>query len=118
VWQTRRVVERHQLPPDHPLQRLPWFDLQKVLLEAPAALPGAWDYSLKTVAGVLGNLDAAYGTEWPEDLDVGLQAMVMGWRAYETGDPLGSEEMRLLRRYLEADCQALWQILRWLRAGA
>jgi uncharacterized protein len=117
VWQTRRVAARHRFPVGHPVQGLPWFDLQKVLLEAPAGLPGAWDYGLKSVAGALGDLEPAYATEWPADLDVGLQAMVMGWRAYQTGDPLGSEEMRLLRRYLEADCQALWQILRWLRAG-
>ncbi len=118
VWQARRVAERHQLPPGHPLRRLPWFDLQKVLLDAPAAVPGAWDYSLKTVARALGDLDPAYCTEWPEDLDVGLQAMVMGWRSYQTEDPATTAEMGLLRRYLEADCQALWQILRWLRAGA
>jgi uncharacterized protein len=116
VWQTRRVAERHQLPVGHSLYGLPWFDLQKVLLEAPAGLPGAWDYGLKSVAGALAKLDPAYATEWPAALDVGLQAMVMGWRAYETGDAAGSEEMRLLGRYLEADCQALWQILRWLRA--
>jgi uncharacterized protein len=118
LWQARRVAERHMLPPDHPIRRLPWFDVQKVLLDGPAALPGAWDYGLKTVAKALGDLDPAFGTEWPADLDVGLQAMVMGWRAYETGDPMNSEEMELLRRYLEADCQALWRILRWLRAGA
>ena len=72
---------------------------------------------MKTVAGALGGLDPALGTEWPADLDMGLQAMVMGWRAYETEDPMDSEEMGLLRRYLEADCQALWHVLRWLRVG-
>jgi hypothetical protein len=73
---------------------------------------------LKAVAKALGDLDPAFGTEWPTDLDVGLQAMVIGWRAYETGDPMNSEEMKLLRQYLDADCKALWQVLRWLRAGS
>jgi uncharacterized protein len=117
VWQVQRVAARHQLPSDHPLCQLPWFDLQKVLLDGPAALPGAWNYGLKSVASALDKLDPSYGTAWPEDLDAGLQAMVMGWRAYATGDPMGSEEMALLKRYLEGDCRALWQILRWLRAG-
>jgi uncharacterized protein len=117
VWQAGRVAERHELPSDHLLRGLPWLDLQKVLLDGPAALPGAWDYSLKTVAGALGDLDPGLGTEWPADLDVGLHAMVMGWRAYETGDPMDSDDMGLLRRYLEADCQALWHVLRWLRVG-
>lgn len=118
VWQVRRVVERHQLPPDHLLHRLPWFDLQKVLLDGPVALPGAWDFGLKAVAKALGTLDLAYVTHWPTDLDVGLHAMVMGWRAYQTVDPLNSQEMKLLAEYLGADCQALWHILRWLQAGA
>jgi len=116
VWQTRRVAERHMLPPDHPVRRLPWFDLQKVFLDGPAAVPGAWNFGLKAVAKALWDLDPAFGTEWPVDLDVGLQAMVMGWRAYETGDPVNSEEMGHLKQYLDADCKALWQVLRWLRA--
>ena len=117
VWQTRRVAERHMLPPDHPVRRLPWFDLQKVFLDGPAAVPEAWNFGLKSVAKALCDLDPAFGTEWPADLDVGLQAMVMGWRAYEAGAPMNTEEMRLLRQYLDADCKALWQVLRWLRAG-
>ena len=105
------------LPPDHPVRRLPWFDLQKVFLDGPAAVPEAWNFGLKSVAKALCDLDPAFGTEWPADLDVGLQAMVMGWRAYEAGAPMNTEEMRLLRQYLDADCKALWQVLRWLRAG-
>jgi hypothetical protein len=102
---------------EHPVRALPWVDLQKAFLNGPAALPGAWAYGLKTVASSLGELAPAYATRWPNDLAVGLQAMVMGWRAYETGDPLGSEEMGLIERYLDVDCQALWQILFWLRAS-
>ena len=81
-------------------------------------MPGAWSYGLKTVAGALGELRPEYATQWPGDLDQGLRAMVMGWQAYQSPDPVASEEMQLITQYLEADCQALWNILRWLRAGS
>jgi uncharacterized protein len=116
VWQTRRVADRHQLAADHPLRRLPWVDLQQVFHDGPAALPGAWDFGLKGVAKALGTLDPAWATQWPADLDAGLHAMVMAWRAYQTADPPRSEEIGLIKRYLEADCCALRQILGWLRA--
>ncbi len=118
VWQTRRVADRHGLPEDHPLRNLPWYDLQKVFLDGPAALPGAWKFGLKAVTSALSAMEPTFQTRWPGDLDAGLQAMVMGWRAYEQAEPLETREMALLREYLEADCQALWQILRWLRAMA
>jgi hypothetical protein len=116
--QTRSAGDRHQLAPDHPLRKLPWFDLQGVFLDGPAAIPGAWAFGLKEVAKALGTLDSRFDTEWPGELDVGLRAMVMGWRAYEAADPARAKEMHTLREYLEADCKALWQILRWLRTGS
>ena len=116
VWQTRRVADRHQLPADQPLRRLPWCDLQQVFLDGPAALPGAWGFGLKEVVNALGALDPAWSTHWPADLDAGAHAMVMAWRAYQTAEPSRSEEIGLIKRYLEADCCALRQILGWLRA--
>jgi hypothetical protein len=41
--------------------------------------------------------------------------MVMAWRAYQTAEPSRSAEMGPIKRYLEADCCALRQILGWLR---
>jgi hypothetical protein len=117
VWQSRRVADRLQLPEDHPLRGLPWVDLQKPFLDGPGALPDAWSYGLKTVAGALGELHPEFATHWPGDLDEGLQAMVMGWQAYQSPEPAASEEMQVITQYLEADCQALWNILRWLRTG-
>jgi hypothetical protein len=117
VWQTRRVADRHQLAADHPLRRLPWCDLQQVFHGGPAALPGAWGFGLKEIARALGELAPAWSTHWPADLDVGARAMVMAWRAYQTADPPRSEEIGLIKRYLEADCCALRQILGWLRAA-
>jgi uncharacterized protein len=115
VWQSRRSSDRLGLAPDYPLRMLPWFDLQKPFLEAPAALPEAWGYGLKEVAKALGKLRPEIGIKWPEGLDEGLRAMVMGWRAYITPEPLKSKEIAVLNTYLEIDCMALHSILRWLR---
>jgi len=115
VWQARRSSDRLALDSDHPLRRLPWLDLQKPILEAPAALPEAWGYGLKEVAKALDKLRPDIGVKWPEGLDEGLRAMVMGWRAYATPEPLKSKEMAVLNAYLEVDCMALLSVLRWLR---
>ncbi|MDA2935270.1 ribonuclease H-like domain-containing protein [Acidobacteria bacterium AH-259-D05] len=116
VWQSRRASDRHELPESHPLRILPWCDLQKVFLNSPSAMPGAWGYGLKEVAKALGKFDKAFDTEWPGDLDEGLRAMVMGWQAYKKNNPLQSEEMSNLIPYLEADCKALCNVLKWMRS--
>lgn len=117
VWQTRRAADRHQFPKEHPLRHVPWSDLQKVFLDGPGAVPGAWNYGLKAFAKALGDLNPEFASHWPADLGEGLPAMVMGWKAYETSNPAASKEMRILTQYLEADCKALWKILSWLRSA-
>jgi uncharacterized protein len=116
LWQTQHAIQRARLAADHPLNRLPWQDLQKVFLDGPAALPGALDFGLKTVARALGDLDTHFTPQWSQDLDAGQQVIVMAWQAYSTPNPLESEQFKLLSGYLEADCKALWQILSWLRS--
>jgi uncharacterized protein len=116
VWQARRVSDRHGFSLEHPLRTLPWFDLQRVLLEGPVGVPGAWTFKLKDVAKALGRIDPDLDPHWPGDLDQGLRAMVMGWQAYKAPDPLQSFEMDTLKLYLEADCKALWTILKWMRS--
>jgi len=116
VWQIQRMAGRHHLPNNHPLRKLPWYDLQKVFLNGPCAVPGAWGYGLKEVAKALGKLDPYFDPQWPGDLDEGLRAMVMGWKAYQSTHPLQSQEMITLIQYLEADCKALWKILKWIRS--
>jgi hypothetical protein len=120
VMQSLRAADRHQLSADHPLRRLPWSDLHKEFLEAAIGLPGAWSYQLKDVCKALSRLypDADALPQWPGDLDQGLHAMVMGWRAYQGPQPLESSEMAILREYLEADCKALGGIVHWLRSEA
>ena len=120
VRQTQRAADRQQLGSgkrsDDPLRSLPWCDLQQVFLDGPVALPGALDYGLKSIAKALGEFDSQFTTQWPEGFDEGVQVMVMGWKAYQAANPSQTREMRTLSGYLEADCQALWNILRWLRA--
>jgi predicted RecB family nuclease len=116
VWQARRAADRHRFPETHPLRRLSWFDLQDEFLHGPIGLPGAWSYGLKDVSRALAHLRPDLDLQWPGDLDRGLRAMVMGWKAYLTPQPLESKEMGLLKEYLEADCRALWGILKWLRS--
>jgi uncharacterized protein len=116
VWQSRRASDRQSFDAVHPLRNLPWFDLQKPFLEGPAALPEAWGYGLKEIAKALGKLRPEIGVNWPEGLEEGLRAMVMGWRAYTTPKPLESAEMATLSTYLEIDCMALFSVLRWLRS--
>ena len=116
VWQSNTAAERHEFPGSHPLCRLPWCDLQEEFLKGPIGLPGAWSFKLKSIANALGKMLPQYDPEWPGELDQGLRAMVMGWRAYEQERPRDSQEMALLTQYLEADCKALWQILRWMRS--
>ncbi len=118
VWQTRRAADRMALAPTDPLVNLPWVDLQRTFLNGPVALPGALAYGLKDIAAALGTYAPAFATHWPEELDEGLSAMVMGWKAYQQPEPLQSRELAVLRRYLEADCAALRNILQWLRSSS
>jgi len=90
VWQSRNASDRQQFPDSHSLRKLPWYDLQKVLLNGPSSVPGAWGYGLKKVAKALGKLNPEFDPHWPGDLDEGLRAMVMGWKAYQTTRPLES----------------------------
>jgi hypothetical protein len=91
-------------------------DLNKVFLDGPGAIPGSWDFGLKSMAKALSEHDSEYAVHWPGELDEGLRVMVMGWKAYQSPTPLETYEMITIRQYLEIDCKALWQILRWLRS--
>jgi len=113
VWQSKRAAERLGL--NH-LACLPWRDLQKPFHAWPIALPGAWEFGLKPVAKALGVYSPDHAVEWPDELGAGLAAVVMGWNMYEQPEILKSEEFTPLCQYLEIDCKAMWQVLRWLRA--
>lgn len=116
VTQSRKAADRHEFSQDHHLRKLPWNDLRKIFLDNSCCIPGAWTYELKEVANTLGKIKPEFDPKWPGNLDKGLRAMVMGWKAYQQAKPLESEEMKNLKEYLEADCRALWNILKWMRS--
>lgn len=117
VWQLRRAANRHRKRSDHLWRRLPWFDLEKKVFHAePIGVPGAWNFKLKEIAGALNEYDANCDLVWPGNLDDGLRAMVMGWKAYQQPNPIASKEMQTIIEYNEVDCKAIWKILNWLRA--
>jgi hypothetical protein len=99
------------------LGKLPWVDLQKSFHEGPITLPGQFDFKLKSVSKALGKLSPEHGVNYPDNLQVGSDAMVMALRAYERGDALSSSEIMLIAEYLETDCKSLWQVLRWQRTS-
>ena len=134
ITQSEGAADRHNFAADHPLRKLPWQDLRKVFLDGPAAVPGAWGFGLKEVAKALGHLDPQYDPQWVGDLDDGLGAMLLGWQLYAeeltlVKDKKLKEKQRqvvrthvregweVLQSYLAADCRALYEVLRWLRAG-
>ena len=117
VSQLRGVVKRHQLPSGYLLSNLNWFDLRKIFLDGPASIPGAWGFGLKEVAKALARYYPEYDSRWPGELAEGLRAMVMGWKAYKNEKPLGTQEMEIITQYLEADCRALRNVLKWLRSS-
>lgn len=110
-----RAVGRQGWGDDHLLRGLDWRDLEAQCVRHACALPGAWSYSLKAVARALADWDASYDPAWPDELDDGGMAQVLGWQSYQCPAPLESDEMKLLRAYLAADCRAVRQVLRWLR---
>jgi hypothetical protein len=116
VWQSKRSADRLNFALDHPLRCLPWFDLQEPFTKSPGALPDAWGYGLKEIASALGTIDPTLSVHWPVGLGEGLEAMVMGWHAYASKDPLISQEMSVLKEYLEIDCAALSAVLQFLRS--
>ena len=117
-WQSRRAADRHFPDPNHPLRRLPLVDLQKNFIETPCCVPGELSFDLKGTAKNLGKLVPELDPHWPGSLDEGTKAMVMGWKGYHGGDINQSEEIKLLTPYLEADCRAVCNVLRWMRSFA
>lgn len=116
--QARQAADRHGLPNDHLLRRLPLVDLQRVYLSAGCAIPNVWSAGLKAVAHGLGVVEPCRTTEWPVEMTQGASPMVLGWQAYAADDPHSSEQMRYLKTYLEMDCKALWRVLVWMRQCA
>ena len=115
VWQTRKAATRTGT---EQLSKLPWVDLQKPFLTVPIGIPGCFEFGLKPVAKALGHYAPEFKVEWPDGLCDGLAAQVMSWCAYAKPDPVTTDEIALVDKYLEIDVKAMWQVLRWMRAVA
>ena len=114
VWQSDRAAVRCGLPA---LSNLPWCDLQKSVLDLPFACPGAWSFGLKPLVKALSKVAPDYAVSWPTELGDGAAAAVVGWKMYESEEPLKTREYHLLGEYLEIDCKSMWQLLKWMRAN-
>lgn len=111
VSEIKRAADRQTLRPDHPVRRMPWYDLEKeIFLAEPIGIPLVWKYQLKGIATSLSLVN------WPGELDQGLRASVAGWKAYAAAKPLEAPEMKIVAEYNEVDCRALWKILKWVRS--
>ena len=115
VWQTAKMAQRHNLDPNHLFNRMPFIDLQKIMKLNGIVFPGSRSFSIKDMAKALSGYKPKFRTEWPDELAVGSDAMVMGWEAYKKDMPLDSYEMGMIQKYLQIDCLAIWNILSAMR---
>lgn len=115
VWQSRKAAERIG---DERIANMPWVDLYDVFLKTPIGIPGCLEFGLKRVAKALAQYAPEFAVEWPDGLGDGLSAQVMSWAAYRHPDPVQTEELKLVGKYLEIDVKATWMIHRWLKSVA
>lgn len=120
-WQTQRFIDRVGGRLGYLLSTvMPRFiDMREIFHAGNVAIPGALDYGLKTVAKALSTYNDHYACEWPDDgvMD-GAAAMACGFEMLSQPQPRETPEYKDLCAYLEIDCRALNQILRWLRDSA
>lgn len=120
-WQTHKAIDRIRGHVGYELEtiRNRYVDLCTVMQAGPIAIPGMWDFSVKSVIKALSVYDPRFGADYPDDgVMEGASAMVAGWRMYESPKPCETDEYADLCGYLEVDCRAMHQILGWLRDAA
>lgn len=117
AWQSERAIKRLGGEVGFELAQIlrSFVDLHRAFEGGCIGIPGALDYKLKSVAKALSAHDPRFAVEWPGDLCDGLRAMIMGWEVLKSQDPFSTPEFPILCEYLQADCFALRQLLRWLR---
>ena len=106
--------------PENEWPLLPWFDLwDRVVKVAPLGVTGAFGYGLKDIAKAMHAMGLIQ-TAWGDGLTDGLGAMVAAWRVDEAitesgGVLLDDPLMQEVADYNQVDCQAMAEILEWLR---
>ena len=88
---------------------------------ADVAVKGSWGFGLKAVAKAM-HQHGMIQTNWADSPVDGLGAMVGAWHcdaaAREKGTSMADEPlMKEIAEYNEVDCQAMMDIIRYLRAN-
>lgn len=101
---------------------LPWFDfLARVVRPAPVTVRGAMGFGLKAVAKAM-HRAGLIATVWKDGPADGLGAMTGAWWCDEEAARLGCAMgdlalMREIAAYNRVDCEAMLEIVEWLRAN-
>ena len=117
-----KLYERYyeQLHRFHDIMTWNWFDLFKVFKQTPVVVKGAFNFSLKSIAGALHEL-GYINTKWESDgIADGLNAMVKALECSEEAKlrDIDMDEMPIMKqiiKYNEIDCKVLLEILSFLR---
>ena len=98
-----------------------FYDLNKVFINEPIVINGAFNYSLKTIIKALYNM-GHINTTWPESIcGDGLQALVLAEDLYEEKrifpnmNILENDIMKEIIEYNQIDCKGIWELLRYMR---
>lgn len=92
-----------------------WVDLSQIFKQEPIVIKGCFNYGLKSIVKSM-YFHGLITTRLESECDSGLSAMVRAWRCYQRyNNPSDAPVMRDIERYNIFDCQALHDILWYLR---
>lgn len=99
-----------------------WCDMLDVFRCEPIVIKGAFNFSLKSIAGAL-KAQGLINTIWKGDVCDGMNAMV---RAIECNTEIKKRKIKLTQHptiekiihYNEVDCKVMWEILNYIRTRA
>jgi hypothetical protein len=92
-----------------------WCDLCELFQKEPIVIKGCFKFGLKPIANAL-RMHGKISARIESNCDSGKKAMIDAWKCYEeNNDPVNSDVMKDITLYNRFDCQALWEILSYLR---
>ena len=92
-----------------------WCDLCELFQQEPIVIKGCFKFGLKAIANAL-RMHGKISARIESNCDSGKKAMIDAWKCYqENTDPVNSDVMKDITLYNKFDCQALWEILSYLR---
>lgn len=109
-WNTVRKNHNIDMKPN-----VVWKDLRKLFTENEAAVHGAFNYGLKSIAKALVK-NGVISSQLISNCQNGQTAMVQAWVSYNEKSSKEREELlEDICKYNEYDCKVLWEILTYLR---